>query len=279
LAGKLRRSGVSVEAITAALLEENRAHCVPPLPEAEARGVAQSVGRYAPSPFNASVSLDQVTPTLDLLNGLAIFVGRIQFQDVKRRGPMIIATTVEGVEVVWPNVADLASFHTSRAIIADATSVFLPTPPQRGIRAQWEPAASLLLRLAAADGITIEPALREETRDLLRLMWRQSGQKSTADGADFIGFMRAILSSRRDPRGEAPPSVFIAEELCWVHVPSLRLWLSTPGFTNKLYPLADIRNGLLLLGFVYCENLTRRWESDSETACLWRGPLEVLSEE
>src|SRR5262249_42852944 len=111
-----------------------------------------------------------------------------------------------------------------------------------------------------------------------RLMWRQSGHKSAEVGADFISFMRAIQSSRRDPRGEPPPSVFIAEECCWVHVPTLRLWLSTPSFTNKVYPLADIRNGLLLLGFVYCENLTRRWETDSETVCLWRGPLQVLVE-
>jgi hypothetical protein len=281
LAGKLRRSGLSVGAITAALLEENRMRCVPPLPEAEVRGVAQSVGRYAPapaSPFVAAVSLDHIEPTLEMLNACAILVGRIQFRAVKRRGPMLIASTVEGVEVIWPTVADLASFHTSRAIIAEATNVFLPTPPQRAIRAQWEPAARILLRLAAADGIMVESALREETRDLLRLMWRQSGQKSAEGGADFIAFIREIQSSRRDPRGQAPPSVFIAEELCWVHVPTLRLWLSTPSFTNKLYPLADIRNGLLLLGFVYCENLTRRWESDSETACLWRGPMEVLSD-
>jgi hypothetical protein len=55
------------------------------------------------------------------------------------------------------------------------------------------------------------------------------------------------------------------------------LWLSIPALTNRLYPLSDIRNGLLPLGFAYCENLSRGYEGDSETACLWVGPVEVLT--
>jgi hypothetical protein len=226
----------------------------------------------------AAVAIDKLAPSVELLNALAVFSGRIVFVAVRRRGPMIIGATDKGPEIVWPSTTELANFGKSRAIIADATSVFLPTPPQRQVRATWEPAASLLLRLASADGILLENALREETRDLLRLMWRQSGQSAAKTGEDFIEFMRTILSTRRDPHGEAPPSVFVAEGQAWVHVPTLRTWLSTPGFMNKLYPLADIRNGLLLLGFAYFENLSRGFEGDSESLCLWRGPLEVLEE-
>jgi uncharacterized protein (DUF927 family) len=47
LAASLRGKGLSVEAIEAALLIENKAKCVPPLPENEVRTIARSTGRYA----------------------------------------------------------------------------------------------------------------------------------------------------------------------------------------------------------------------------------------
>lgn len=49
LAGHLRRPGTSEEAIRAALLVENRARCVPPLPDEEVIRIARSVSRYAPA--------------------------------------------------------------------------------------------------------------------------------------------------------------------------------------------------------------------------------------
>jgi hypothetical protein len=48
VAGTMRRAGFSREAIEAALLEENRRRCDPPLPEDEVRAIAQSIARYAP---------------------------------------------------------------------------------------------------------------------------------------------------------------------------------------------------------------------------------------
>jgi len=48
LAGSMRRRGMSEAAISAALLEENRIVCSPPLPDDEVRGIAQSVARYEP---------------------------------------------------------------------------------------------------------------------------------------------------------------------------------------------------------------------------------------
>lgn len=50
LAGSMRRRGMGEPAIFAALREENRARCEPPLPEAEVRAIAASVGRYQPDP-------------------------------------------------------------------------------------------------------------------------------------------------------------------------------------------------------------------------------------
>jgi P4 family phage/plasmid primase-like protien len=46
--GQMRRFGMGREAITAALLAENKTRCVPPLPEREVRTIAASVGKYRP---------------------------------------------------------------------------------------------------------------------------------------------------------------------------------------------------------------------------------------
>jgi len=48
LAGTMRRRGCAEATIRAALLEENRERCDPPLPEDEVRQIAASVGRYEP---------------------------------------------------------------------------------------------------------------------------------------------------------------------------------------------------------------------------------------
>ena len=63
LAGSMRRPGMSREAITAALLAENRARCQPPLPDSEVEDIAASVARY-------DAVQDQVTyPMTDAGNG------------------------------------------------------------------------------------------------------------------------------------------------------------------------------------------------------------------
>jgi len=50
----MRRRGMSLEAITGALLAENLARCTPPLPDDEVRAIAQSVARYEPTPIAPS---------------------------------------------------------------------------------------------------------------------------------------------------------------------------------------------------------------------------------
>jgi hypothetical protein len=278
---KLRWAGFGVEAITAALLVQNQRRCSPPLDDDEVLRIAQSSGRYppgsdAPPPRNATINLDAIEPNLALLNGLAVFGGRIRFVSVKRRGAMLVAATSEEQEIIWPTTKELGSFSNSQAIIADATNILLPTPRQGHIRANWEAAAHLLLTLGAADAAPLENATKQEVRDLLQIVWQASGKHEAGNNAEFITFVRTALRARRNPEGPVPPCVFAAEGAAWVHVPSFRNWLYIPALTAKLYPLAEIRNGLLMLGFIYHENLTRRNEADSETACLWRGPREVL---
>lgn len=49
LAGTMRRRGMTQEAIEAALLEENRSKCSPPLSDKDVRDIARSVSRYEPA--------------------------------------------------------------------------------------------------------------------------------------------------------------------------------------------------------------------------------------
>jgi bifunctional DNA primase/polymerase-like protein/primase-like protein/uncharacterized protein DUF3987 len=49
LAGSMRRPGMSEDAILAALREENRARCTPPLDDDEVKTIAHSVARYKPA--------------------------------------------------------------------------------------------------------------------------------------------------------------------------------------------------------------------------------------
>lgn len=53
LAGTMRRKGMSEASILAALQQENRLRCEPPLPEDEVAGIAKSVARYEPSAASA----------------------------------------------------------------------------------------------------------------------------------------------------------------------------------------------------------------------------------
>ncbi len=52
MAGAMRRKGMGQEAILAALMEENKHHCSPPLPEKEIKTISESISRYAPDPYS-----------------------------------------------------------------------------------------------------------------------------------------------------------------------------------------------------------------------------------
>jgi hypothetical protein len=210
-----------------------------------------------------------------MLNAMVLFHGRIRFQSVSRRGSMILATTAENRQIIWPTMNDLTSFARARAAIAEGADVLLPQPPRNQVARIWDPAANIIIHLAARDAIRVEHVLKAECKDLLIQMWRYAKQPSAKDSKEFMDFLIKISRSvRREP--PAPPCVFTAEEHCWVHVPTFRNWLSLSALTNRLYPLADIRQGLLLLGFDYQKDVTRGADGDSESCSLWRGPVDVL---
>jgi hypothetical protein len=219
-----------------------------------------------------------VEPTIAVLNAMALFHGRLQFVSISRRGSMILASIAADRQIIFPTMTDLTSFARARAAIAEGADVLLPQPPRNQVSKIWDPAADLIIRLAAQDAIRVEHVLKVECKDLLILMWRYAKQPSATNSKQFMDFLITIGQSVRNKDKDAPPCVFIAEEHAWVHVPTFRNWLSMPALTNRLYPLSDIRQGLLLLGFEYLKDLTRGADGDSETASLWRGPVDVLLE-
>jgi len=60
LAGAMRRQGASKGTILAALREENRKRCRPPLPHKEVAGIASSVSKYTPAKKNESKRSDEI---------------------------------------------------------------------------------------------------------------------------------------------------------------------------------------------------------------------------
>jgi len=237
----------------------------------------------------AVIDLAQFEPSLELLNGMAVFGGQIRFRSVRRRGPMIIATPAKGQEIIWYSVADLTSFNKSQGIIADATHELIFTPSKAKVRALWEPAARLLLQLAERDKELSEPPLKDEFRELLRSVWERAGEPTIRhddEHADelFVDLLRKCTTHARDPHAE-PPSccVWLADGFSWVHLPSLLDWLSCPVAKSKHFDWSEARKALLLLGFTYikdCHRFAVKANGDAiqGKASVWRAPESLLKD-
>jgi hypothetical protein len=243
-----------------------------------ARAIGQTNDTWKPREETVVLAASAVDANIETLNSMALFHGKIAFQSFCRRGSMILATTTDDQQIVWPTMTDLISFARARAAISDGADVLLPTLPRNQVARIWDPAASMIIKLAALDAKRVEHVLKAEYKDLLILMWRYAKQPVAKDSKQFMEFLMHIAGSVRDREKPAPPCVFVAEEFCWVHLPTFRNWVSLPTLTNKQPPLAEARQGLLLLGFDYVKDVTRGADGDSESASLWRGPIDVLLE-
>jgi hypothetical protein len=228
----------------------------------------------------AYVDLNQCKPTLELLNAQVVFGGLIQFRAVRRRGPMIIATPIKGQEIIWYSTADLTSFTKSQAILADATGELIATPPRAQVRAWWEPAAQLLLKLSDQDKELAEPPLTDEFRQILRSTWERAGSNALQTDEQFVDLLQEATAHTRDPHGEPPNCcVWMAEGYSWVHLPSLLDWLSCPVAKNRHVDWGEARKALLLLGFSYIKDCHRRCGDEKQgKASVWRGPESLLKD-
>jgi hypothetical protein len=286
LAGKLRRSGLSVGAITAALLEENRKRCAPPLDDAEVKEIATKIARY-PAGTGSSQALhidpDAAPPSLDLLNSVALFKGRIQFTWLRRRGSIIQAGFAKGREARWNTATDLRTFARSQDVLLDATGFLVPSPPTKSVKRIWEPVAQLIRSIADNDATNIEPPLKDEFEQIIQGTWVRSGRPTAIGRHEFFQILRECQSYRRDHKGEKPPRCCVwvggagemSTHYSWVYQDALVTWLSTPVAKSKHYAWDDVRTALLLLDFVPCE-LHRSLAGEGIHVRVWKGPVDVL---
>jgi hypothetical protein len=226
------------------------------------------------------VDFEGLQATIESLNALSIWHREIQFQSIQRRGPLLIAETTAGAEVVFPTPAELITFSRAQAIIAEHTGVLILTPARHEVHQQWEPAVSLMLRLANWGATRTEPDLAEEVRELLRMTYERA-YSPTVDQKQpelFAELLEMCATRARNPKTDKPPqcAVFSAENCTWVHLPSLQAFLSTPGATGRHWEWTVLKRGLLMLGFTYVKDVHRRSGEKTGQASLWRGPLEVL---
>jgi hypothetical protein len=202
-----------------------------------ATAIQRTTETWTPREATVVLAASAVTASLDTLNAMALFHGRIGFRSFSRRGSMILATTTTDQQINFPTMLDLTSFARARAVIAEGADVLLPQPPRNQVSRIWDPAAAMIVRLAACDAIRVEHVLKAECRDLLILMWRYARQPRAAGTAQFVEYLLKISESHRGCAGDrskppddqseqklppAPPAVFIAEGFCWVHVPTFR---------------------------------------------------------
>jgi primase-polymerase (primpol)-like protein len=94
-----------------------------------------------------------VDDSIEALNAMMLFNGRLKFASVSRRGSMIMARTVEGQQIIWPTMKDLTGFASARACIAEGADVLLPHPPRNQMSKVWDPIAEKIIRLAARDAL------------------------------------------------------------------------------------------------------------------------------
>jgi hypothetical protein len=290
LAGSLRRCGLSVDAITAALVEENRGRCSPPLPEAEVRTIAASIGRYpggdpgdAGATHGLQVDLHAAPQSVELLNSLALFKGRIGFTWLRRRGSIIQAGFANGGEARWNTATDLRTFARSQDVLLEATGILIPSPPVRAIKQIWEPVAQLIRTLADQDATNIEPPLKDEFEQVIRTTWVRAGRPEAIGKEEFFKILGECQNYRRDHVAQKPPRCCVwvggagemSEHFCWIYQEALVMWLSTPVAKNKHYAWDDVRTALSLLNFKPRE-LHRSNNGERVHVRVWQGPVDLL---
>jgi hypothetical protein len=285
LAASLRARGLSRAGIEAALLAENQARCRPPLPEDEVRRIAESAGRYPAGAAGGATTYEPPggavfaevrieAPSVEDLNRLALWAGRLAFTAVRRRGQYIEAVTSND-RIVRLKPSDLSSFSKCQQAIAAGAGVWVPTPPRGKARLWWDAAASMLVSLADQDSVGNDDPLRLEAAALLRESWEAIGKPAASGSIKTGDLIERLKQFERlgDPLGVHPPVVFVAEGQTWVHPRKWRIWLGTPRGLNRHYTMAEIYDFLAALDFRPERDLTRQTTSGVATKIdLWAGP-------
>jgi hypothetical protein len=229
------------------------------------------------------VDLSLAIPTIELLNSVPIFGGRIKFTSIYRRGTLIQAEFADGNKATWPTATDLRTFARSQDILFSSTGILLVTPPQKEIKTTWEPIAQLIRSLADQNATDVPPPLEDEFAQILRSTWERAGRPKTETREEFFEMLCHCQKCPRDPAALVPPTCAVwiggageqAEQFIWVHLDVLQAWLSTPAAKSKHYLWDDLRTALLMLDFTPRE-LHRSFGDAKVHVRIWRAVIDLL---
>jgi len=152
----------------------------------------------------AEFCTDKLTASFELLNAMPVWRGKIRFvPPVLLKGSMILAYTDQGKEIRFAH-DQLQVFAAASKVIFKATNKLIPTPPQKKIRAWWEPAAQMLVDLGAQEpgALDAEDPLRPETLEWLQLLFDRANQPVARCTEDFVHFMLVARNTPRDPNSQ-----------------------------------------------------------------------------
>lgn len=222
--------------------------------------------------------------TIADLNAMPVFadVGLV-WEKFEMSGDLIFGYAA-GQRVKWESTQELLSFTKSQAIILKYLRTLIPSPPRAKIKAVWEPAAGLMVKLATI--INSGDEMQVEIADLLPMCFRRAGSPVARADAEVFRFMVQIREWRRDPytadgieSGSIPaPFVFVYDGSVFVNAHKLRLWASLPRVTATMIRKAEMTRELASMGFKYHRCFERVHEGQRATMDLWRGPLSVLGD-
>jgi hypothetical protein len=146
--------------------------------------------------------VDDLPPDFTTLNSLAVLRG-IRFKHADVLDSMIVLTTEDDIEIVFPASADLNDFGKAQYHLRARRhlSAFTSQPAdQRPVGAF----PGLVYRMVKAKRrVRLEDPLKEETRNNLRLMWRRTGEPVAADNGDFIPYGQITRSCFKQSRFSA----------------------------------------------------------------------------
>src|SRR5712692_229283 len=190
IAGTMRRRGVSVEAIEAALLADNAARCNPPLPAEEVRNIARSVARYAPSLLapNAQphlVTLPEVTaaspaddrwPEPQPLGSELLPVERFSLEFLPSSFRPLVDDTSERMQTP-------PDFAAADALVCLAGCVNRRAAIRPKRRDDWTVVPNLWGAIVAQPGFLKSPVMQAITQPLKQIeeLWRKTHEQEASD--------------------------------------------------------------------------------------------------
>ncbi len=222
--------------------------------------------------------------TIADLNAMPVFADiGLAWEKFEMSGDLIFGYAA-GQRVKWESTQELLSFAKSQAIILKYLRTLIPSPPRAKIKAVWEPAAGLMVKLATI--INSGDEMQVEIADLLPMCFRRAGSPVARSDAEVFRFMIQVQEWRRDPytadgieSGSIPaPFVFVYDGSVFVNAHKLRLWASLPRVTATMIRKAEMTRELASMGFKYHRCFERVHEGQRARMDLWRGPLSALGD-